>query len=141
MLPLCIPLFTNRTLSSTVAADPDTNMSSQSRIGPILWTTLTSTTVTALLNIKPPLNLTPNIVGHILSGVRGGLNDNPKENSHIQLLLVLVTKHGERIHLSNGTLSDIEEVATASGSFLKKSILNHTRALKRKIQPLAEEEM
>ena len=141
MLPVCIPLFTNRTLSSTVAADPDTNMSSQSRIGPILWTTLTSTTVTALLNIKPPLNLTPNIVDHILSGVRGGLNDNPKENSHIQLLLVLVTKHGERIHLSNGILSDIEEVATASDSFLKKSILNHTKALKRKIQPLTEEEM
>jgi hypothetical protein len=121
-----------------MVADPDTSMSSQSQIAPMPWTQLTSNTVTALLHIKPPLELTQVIVRNIISGVGIGLDDDPKENSHIQLLLVLVTKHGERIYLDHTIIASIEETANMSDSFLKKSIQNQIKSLKRKVQPFAE---
>lgn len=113
-------------------------MSSQSQIAPMPWTPLTSNAVTALLHIKPPLDLTQVIVRNIISGVRIGLDDDSKENSHIQLLLVLVTKHGERIYLDNTIIGSIEETANMSDSFLKKSIQNQIKSLKRKVQPFTE---
>ncbi|KAI9283464.1 hypothetical protein BC943DRAFT_100559 [Umbelopsis sp. AD052] len=125
-------------LLSIMVADPDTSMSSQSQIAPMPWTPLTSNTVAALLHIKPPLDLTQVIVRNIISGVRIGLEDDSKENSHIQLLLVLVTKHGERIYLDNTIIDRIEETANMSDSFLKKSIQNQIKSLKRKVQPFAE---
>jgi hypothetical protein len=102
------------------------------------WTSLTSSAVTSLLHIKPLLDLTQVIVRNIISGVRMGLNDNTKENSHIQLLLVLVTKHGDRIYLDNNILGNIEEAANKSDSFLKKSIQNQIKTLKRKVHPFTE---
>lgn len=120
-------------IGSAIVADPDISISSQSQAGTMPWTPLISATVTSLLQIKPPLNLTPTVVRNILFSIRGGLNDNPKESSYIQLLLVLVTKHGDRIHVDNGVISDIEATANLSDSFLKKSILNHARTLQRKI--------
>lgn len=128
----------NHGIISVMVADQDNSMSSQSQIAPMPWTPLTSTSVTALLHIKPPLDLTQVIIRNIISGVRIGLDDDSKENSHIQLLLVLVTKHGERIYLDDTIISSIEETANMSDSFLKKSIQNQVKALKRKVQPFAE---
>ncbi|KAJ2959889.1 hypothetical protein NQZ79_g4667 [Umbelopsis isabellina] len=110
--------------------------SSQSQIGLIVWNTLTSAVMASLLHIKPPLELSPPAVHNIVYGVRAALNENPKENAHIQLLLVLVTKHGDRIHVNEDILNGMQEAAMSSNSFLKKSILNHIRSLRRRIQPL-----
>jgi hypothetical protein len=121
-----------------MVADQDNSMSSQSQIAPMPWTPLTSNSVTALLHIKPPLDLTQVIIRNIISGVRIGLHDDSKEHSHIQLLLVLVTKHGERIYLDDTIIGSIEETANMSDSFLKKSIQNQIKSLKRKVQPFAE---
>jgi hypothetical protein len=128
----------NHGIISVMVEDQDNSMSSQSQIAPMPWTPLTSNSVTALLHIKPPLDLRQVIIRNIISGVRIGLDDDAKENSHIQLLLVLVTKHGERIFLDDTIIGSIEETANMSDSFLKKSIQNQIKALKRKVQPFAE---
>lgn len=110
--------------------------SSQSQVELITWNALTSAVMTSLLHIKPPLELTPSVLHNIVYGVRAALHDNPKENTHIQLLLVLVTKHGDRIQVNDDMLNGMQEAAMSSNSFLKKSILNHIRSLRRRIQPL-----
>jgi hypothetical protein len=109
---------------------------SQSQVEQIPWNSLKSAVMASLLHVKPPLELSPSIVHNVVYGVRTALNDNPKENAHIQLLLVLVTKHGDRINADDDILNGMQGAAMSSDSFLKKSILNHIRSLRRRIQPL-----